>query len=146
MQRAGGAGDPRDGGARLLADLGDPRQTARGILERGASVRDARSRSGDQGEPGRIDHGAGVSIRRHLDVRGSAVDDDHAPQPGRPRPGFQDRQNVHPHTLRPDTSAVNTSHSHGGAEGTETFTEIIILYRMISVLVSVSSVPLWLCT
>ena len=48
---------------------------------------------------GRVDHAAGVSVRRHLDAGGSAVDDDHAAESGGAGPRFQDRQDVHHHAV-----------------------------------------------
>ena len=97
VQRAGRAGDSRDVRARLLADLGDARQAARRIAERSAPLPGAGARSRHQEPPRRVDHGAGVPVRRRLDAGRSAGDDDHAAQSGGARPRFQDRQDVHHH-------------------------------------------------
>ena len=56
-----------------------------------------------QGAAGRIDHAAGVSVRRRLDAGRSAVDDDHAAEPGGAGPRFQDGQDVHHHAVGSDT-------------------------------------------
>ena len=52
-----------------------------------------------QARAGRIDHAAGISVRRHLDAGRAAVDDDHAGEPGGARARFQDRQDVHHHAV-----------------------------------------------
>ena len=53
-----------------------------------------------QAAAGRVDHAAGVSVRRHLDAGRAAVDDDHAGEPGGARARLQDRQDVHHHAVR----------------------------------------------
>ena len=88
--------------ARLLADLGHARQAARRLAERSASLRGARARFGHQGPSGRVDHAAGVSVRRRLDAGRPAGDDDHAAQSGGPRPRLQDGQDVHHHAIGSD--------------------------------------------
>ena len=93
--------------ARLLADLDHPRQSARRIAERDAPLRRARAQRGGQGAAGRNDHAAGVSVRRRVDAGGSAVDDDHAAEPGGAGARFQDRQDVHHHAVGSHTRAVS---------------------------------------
>ena len=63
-----------------------------------------------QGAAGRDDHAAGVSVRRRLDAGRSAVDDDHAAEPGGAGARLQDRQDVHHHAVGSDPGAVMAWH------------------------------------
>ena len=89
----------RDERARLLADLGDARQAARRIAERGAPLPGTAARSRHQEPAGGVDHAAGVSVRGRLHAGRSAGDHDHAAEPRRPRARFQDRKDVHHHAV-----------------------------------------------
>ena len=59
-----------------------------------------------QDAAGRVDHAAGVSVRRRLDAGRAAGDDDHAAEPGGAGARLQDRQDVHHHALGRDPRAV----------------------------------------
>ena len=98
---------PADERARLLADLDHPRQAARRVAQRDAPLRRARAQSRRQGAAGRIDHAAGVSVRRRVDAGGPAVDDDHAAESGGAGARLQDRQDVHHHAVGCDPGAVS---------------------------------------
>ena len=105
-ERAGRARAARDERARLLADLDHARQAARRLAQRDAPLRRARAQPRRQEPAGRVDHAAGVSVRRHLDAGRSAGDDDHAAEPGGAGARFQDRQDVHHHAVGRDPGAV----------------------------------------
>ena len=98
------------GRARLLADLDHPRQAARRLAQRVAPLRRAGARSGSQERPGRDDHAAGVSLRRHLDAGGAALDDDHVGESGGAGARLQDGEDVHHHALGRDPRAVLDSY------------------------------------
>ena len=61
---------------------------------------------GGQVAAGRDHHAAGVSVRRHFDAGRTAGDDDHAGEPRRAGPRFQDRQDVHHHPFGRHSRAV----------------------------------------
>ena len=72
----------------------------------------AGARTRGQVAAGRIDHAAGVSVRGHLDAGRSALDDDHAGEPGRAGARLQDRQDLHHHAIRRHPGAlIATDHS-----------------------------------
>ena len=75
---AGRGGRPGDERPRLLPDLGHRDGRIVGSLNESTSLQRVRPRPGLQAKAGRGDHAAGVSVRRHFDAGGAAVDDDHA--------------------------------------------------------------------
>ena len=93
--------------ARLLADLDHARAAARRLAERDAPLRRSWCANPDvKSRAGRVDHAAGVSVRRHLDAGRSAGDDDHAAESGGAGARFQDRQDVHHHAVGRDAGAL----------------------------------------
>ena len=99
--------------ARLLADLDHPRPPGRRIAQRAASVRRADSQPAGQEPADRVDHAAGVSVRRHLDAGRRAGDDDHAAESGGAGARLQERQDVHHHAIGRDPRPVRVFRHRG---------------------------------